>query len=410
VTGPHGSAMPAAFAFDPIDEATRRDPFPTYQRARSEARVYAHPGLPIKSVFRYDDVAGILRDPRTWSSAGLRRDLVPAEAEAEMPPPMMLQDGAEHARLRSLVNQAFTPRIVARLEPRIREIAHELLDAALDTTKVDLVAAIAAPLPVRVIAELIGVPTEDATRFKAWSDALAANVGSGFLGASSPAQQQAQVAIQRELHAYFKPLAERRRSEPREDLLSGLVAAELEGSRLSFPELLQMLVLLLVAGNETTTTLIGNAAVDLLERPALLARARRERAVLPGFVEEVLRFSSPIQMDARAARAEVELHGHRVAPGDIVLAWLGAANRDEDHFARPEEFDADRRDNRHLAFGFGAHFCLGSNLARLETRVALDVLLARTRELEPDGSGPLPLHPSFVFRSYTRVPVRIAAA
>ena len=212
------------------------------------------------------------------------------------------------------------------------------------------------------------------------------------------------------MRGYFVPLVDDRRRTPREDLLSGLVAAEVEGSRLSFPELLQMLMLLLVAGNETTTTLIGNASLDLLERPALLARARHDRELLPAFVEEVLRFSSPIQMDARAASAEVELHGHRFAPGDVVLAWLGAANRDEDHFERAEQFDAERRENHHLSFGFGSHFCLGSNLARLETRVALDVLLARTREFEPDWSGPLPLHPSFVFRSYTRVPVRLAAA
>src|SRR5262245_33183968 len=299
--------MTETFAFDPADEATRRDPYPIYARARREVPVYRHPALPIASVFRYDDVQGILRDAETWSSAGLRRAALAAPAEDEMPPPMMLQDGAEHARLRSLVNQAFTPRIVAKLEPWIRAIAHELCDAALDASKVDLVAALATPLPVRVIAELIGIPTQDGARFVEWSDALAANVGSGLLGASSPAQQQAQVAITRELHDYFRPLAERRRSEPRDDLLSGLVAAELEGSRLSFPELLQMLMLLLVAGNETTTTLIGNAALDLLERPALCARVRRDRTLLPAFVEEVLRFSSPIQMDARAAATEVEL-------------------------------------------------------------------------------------------------------
>ena len=401
--------MSEAFAFDPLDEATRRDPFPTYRRARRDMPVYAHPGLPVTSVFRYDDVQAILRDARTWSSAGLRR-IQPVNDDADAPPMMMLQDGAEHARLRSLVNQAFTPRIVAKLEPRIREIAHELLDGALEDSKADLVAALAAPLPVCVIAELIGVPAEDGARFKEWSDALAANVGSGFLGATSPAQQQTMLAIGRELHAYFKPLAERRRSDPREDLLSGLVAAELEGSRLTFPELLQMLVLLLVAGNETTTILIGNAILDLLDRPALLASARSDPAFLPAFVEEVLRFSAPIQMDARAAAAPAVLHGHRFAPGDIVLAWIGAANRDEAHFERAAAFDPTRRDNRHLSFGFGSHFCLGSNLARLETRVALDVLLARTRELERDGSGLLPLHPSFVFRSYTRVPVRLAAA
>jgi cytochrome P450 len=402
--------MTRSFAFDPIDEATRRNPFPAYRRARRECPVYDHPGLPVASVFRYDDVQGILKDSKSWSSAGLRRSLDNGASEQELPPQMMLQDGAEHARLRSLVNQAFTPRIVARLEPRIRQIAHELLDAALESGKADLVQVLATPLPVRVIAELIGIPAEDGARFKAWSDALAANVGSGFFAPASPAQREAQLSIQRELHAYFKPLVEARRSDPREDLLSGLVAAELEGSSLSFPELLQMLCLLLVAGNETTTTLIGNAMVDLLERPELLGRARRDRPLLPVFVEEVLRFSSPIQMDARAAATRVELHGHVFEPGDIVLAWLGSANRDERHFERPEEFDVGRTDNRHLAFGFGSHFCLGSNLARLESRVALDVLLERAGEIEPDWPGLLPLHPSFVFRSYTSVPVRLTPA
>ncbi len=403
--------MSRPFCFDPMDEATRRDPYPVYRRARREAPVHPHAGLPVTSVFRYDDVQEILRDAQSWSSAGLRRGpLASPGPDEELPPQMMLQDGAEHARLRSLVNQAFTPRIVARLEPRVREIARGLVDAALEREKVDLLPALASPLPVRVIAELIGVPPEDAARFKRWSDALAANVGSGFLAAASPAQQAAQLATQRELHAYFKPLAEARRSDPREDLLSGLVAAELEGSRLSFPELLQMLVLLLVAGNETTTTLIGNSIVDLLERPALCAALRRDRSQLMPFVEEVLRFSSPIQMDARAAAVRVELHGHVFEPGDIALAWLGSANRDEAHFEQPERFDLARSANRHLAFGFGPHFCLGSNLARLETRVALDVLLERTREIEPDGSGPLPLHPSFVFRSFTSVPVRASAS
>lgn len=403
--------MSDSFAFDPMDAATRRDPFPVYQRARREAPVYAHAGLPVRSVFRYDDVQEILRDAGTWSSAGLRRGpLASGASEDELPPQMMLQDGAEHARLRSLVNQAFTPRIVARLEPRIREIAHQLVSAALEESKSDLVPALTSPLPVRVISELIGVPSEDAARFKAWSDALAANVGSGFLAPASPEQQQAQLAIHRELHAYFKPLAEARRGDPREDLLSGLVTAELEGSRLSFPELLQMLVLLLVAGNETTTHLIGNAIFELLQRPELLARARSNRALLPGFVEEVLRFSSPIQMDARAATERVLLHGQVFEAGEIALAWLGSANRDERHFERADDFDAERRENRHLAFGFGSHFCLGSNLARLETRVALEVLLERTHALEPGWTGELPMHPSFVFRSFTRLPVQLRAA
>jgi cytochrome P450 len=397
--------MSEPFAFNPIDEATRRDPFPTYQRARREVPVYAHPGLPVTSVFRYDDVQGILRDPRTWSSAGLRRDLMKAEAEHEMPPPMMLQDGAEHARLRSLVNQAFTPRIVARLEPWIRAIAHELLDAALATSKVDLVAALATPLPVRVIAELIGIPTQDGARFVEWSDALAANVGSGFLGASSPEQQQAQVAITRELHRYFEPLVSAVAAS-RATICSRAGRRRLQGSHLSFPELLQMLMLLLVAGNETTTTLIGNAVLDLLERPELLARGRRDRAFLPAFVESAA-LLLPDQMDyAPRHRRQAARPPLRAGRRRARVAQRGEPRES----LRARRFVVDRRDDRHLAFGFGSHFCLGSNLARLETRVALDVLLERTREIEPDWSGALPLHPSFVFRSYTCVPVRLAAA
>jgi cytochrome P450 len=209
------------------------------------------------------------------------------------------------------------------------------------------------------------------------------------------------------MRAYFVPLAEERARRPQEDLLTGLVQAEHEGTHLSHEEMLQMLILLLVAGNETTTTLIQNVVLELLARPDVAARLRRETALLESAIEEVLRFSSPVQFDPRRATRDVELEGVKLAENDYVLCWLGSANRDETVFERADVFDPARSKNPHLAFGFGSHYCLGANLARLEARVALSALLSRTRSLEPAWSGELPLHPSPVFRGVTQLPVRL---
>src|SRR5262249_52484901 len=206
------------------------------------------------------------------------------------------------------------------------------------------------------------------------------------------------------------PLAEQRKREPREDLLTGLVLAEHEGSKLSYDEMLSMLVLLLVAGNETTTTLIGNAALELLAHPDAEKRLRDDPALLPTAIDEVLRFSSPVQFDPRCARGRTRLHGVAIEPDDFVLCWLGSANRDERVFERPDVFDIGRERNPHIAFGFGPHYCLGANLARLEARLAIGELLARTRRLERIGAEELPLHPSPVFRAVTKLPVRLGAA
>jgi cytochrome P450 PksS len=183
------------------------------------------------------------------------------------------------------------------------------------------------------------------------------------------------------------------------------VQAEVEGSRLTHDEMLRMLVLLLVAGNETTTTLIGNAVVELLAHPGELQRLRAHPELMDTAVEEVLRYSSPVQLDPRCAKRRVELHGHTVEPGQIVVCWLGSANRDEDVFSDGDRFDVGRSDNRHIGFGFGPHYCLGANLARLETQVALRVLLQRTRSFERVDDAPLPLHQSIVFRACTKLPV-----
>jgi cytochrome P450 len=395
------------FTFDPFDEATRRDPFPLYARARRDHPVHAHEGLPVLSIFRHADVQGVLKDPATWSNVFPPPPGMTAE---DLLPSMLGMDPPGHTRLRGLVNQAFTPRMVQRLEPRMVEIAHALLDAALERRRVDLVEALTYPLPVIVIAEMLGIPVEDRERFKTWSDDAVANLGVVFFGAPSEERIASMRRTVSEMRAYFSGLAEERRARPREDLLSGLVAAEVEGSRLSFDELLAMLILLLVAGNETTTTLIGNAALELMAHPDALARLRADPGLLPGAVDEVLRFTSPVQMDPRRATRPVELHGRRIEPEQIVLCWLGSANRDESAFRDPDVFDVARSPNRHLSFGFGPHYCLGATLASLEAQVALRVLLQRTRDFRRTDDAPLPLHPSIVFRAVTRLPVELVPA
>jgi len=393
------------FTFNPFDPDTRRDPAPVYARARRERPVHRHAGLPIVSIFRYDDIQSVLRDAETWSS---QFPPPPGVDAARMPPRSMLgQDPPSHTRLRSLVSQAFTPRIVRRLEPRMHAVAAELMTAAVARGEVDFVAAMTYPLPVVVIAEIIGVPIEDRDQFKHWSDIAVAGLGSGLFAPPDMARLQQLEGILREMGTYFSRLADDRRGAPREDLLTGLVQAEVEGSKLSHAEMITMLVLLLVAGNETTTTLIGNAVVELLAHPAELARLRADPALLPSAIDEVLRFSSPVQLDPRRATRRVELRGEVIEAGQIVVSWLGSANRDEAVFADGERFDIARVDNRHLAFGFGPHFCLGANLARLEAQAALGALLAATREFALASAAPLPLHPSLVFKGVTELPLRL---
>ncbi|MBI4518705.1 MAG: cytochrome P450 [Deltaproteobacteria bacterium] len=400
--------MSAEFTFNPFDPATRRDPFPLYARARCEQPVYRHPELPVVSVFRYGDIQTILKDSKTWSN---RFPPPPGVSAEDLPPPSMLgQDPPAHTRLRGLVNQAFTPRIIRRLEPRMHEIANELVNHALEQREVDLVQALTYPLPVIIIAEIIGIPPADREQFKRWSDAAVENLGNALFAPPTAERMQHLRTLVAEMGAYFSSLAEERRRCPREDLLTGLVQAELEGSRLSHDEMLQMLTLLLVAGNETTTTLIGNAVLELLAHPEELARLRANLDLLPAAVEEVLRYASPVQMDPRLATRPVELHGHTIEAGQFVINWLGSANRDEEVFTDPEEFNLSRQDNQHLAFGFGVHYCLGANLARLETQVALRALLSATSSFERTGSESLPLHPSIVFQAVTSLPLRLMPA
>jgi cytochrome P450 len=292
----------------------------------------------------------------------------------------------------------------------MREIANELLDEALERRETDLVATLTYPLPVIFIAEIIGVPTSDRERFKEWSDLAVANLGSSIFVRPTDKRLAELARVRQEMSDYFGTLADERRRQPREDLLTGLVQAEVEGSRLSHEEMLSMLILILVAGNETTTNLIGNAALELLEHPDALARLRSEPALVGPAIEEVLRHSSPVQMDPRRTTRAVEIHGQRIEADRFIVSWLGSANRDESVFSDPERFDIDRKENHHLAFGFGPHYCLGANLARLEATVAIQELLARTASFERTGDDPLPIHPSIVFRGVSALPVLLEPA
>jgi cytochrome P450 len=403
--------MGAPFAFQPLDPATRRDPFALYARGRREHPVFVHEGLPLRvlSVFRYEDVQAILRDAGAFSNLFRLENVLPEGVDVR-PPSMLGTDPPEHTRLRSLVSKAFTPRIVSRLEPRMQALTEQLLDAALAKGEVDLVEALTYPLPVTMIAEIIGIPAEDRAQFKRWSDEAVSSLGVAFMTGIDPERMRRQMALFEEMRAYLIPLAEARRTSPREDLLTGLVRAEHEGSRLTHDEMLSMLVLLIVAGNETTTTLIGNAVQELVAQPGAQERLRREPALLPGAIDEVLRFASPVQFAPRRAQLACELNGVSVRENDVLLCWIGSANRDETVFARPDRFDLARDPNPHLSFGFGIHYCLGANLARLEASVALAALLRRTRHISLVEDGPLPLHPSPVFRAVTRLPVRLEAA
>src|SRR3989441_11205231 len=269
----HAAAAP--FSFNPFDEATRRDPYALFARARGGRPAGRRAGLPAVPVFRHAACPAIRRDPQAWSSAS---PTPPGFAPEDVPRSMLVTAPPEHTRLRGLVSLAFTPRRVRQLAPRIEAIAHELLDGALARREVDLVEALTYPLPVVVIAELIGVPAEDRAQFRAWSNAIVAPLGTVFFEVAPPERVATLRRVRGELEAYFVRLVEARRREPRDDLLSALVAAELQGSRLSFAELLAMLILLLVAGNETTTHLIGNAVLALLAHPDALAALQIGRA------------------------------------------------------------------------------------------------------------------------------------
>ena len=345
------------------DEAL--NPFPWYRRMRETAPVYFEASYQMWSVFRYHDVQRVLSDVATFSSASA----IAEDSSDPLDASLISLDPPRHRQLRTLVTQAFTPRSVADLSERITTITTDLLDQVAGRGKMDVIDDLAYPLPMLVIAELLGVPRQDRDRFKAWSDAVVGVTGAG--GGH----------LRAEMRAYFLRIIEQRRREPQADLISALLAAQVDGQQLSQQELLGFCILLLVAGNATTTQLIGNALLCFDEQPDVFEALRADPALIPGAIEEVLRYRSPVQMMFRHVVTDVELSGQQLHRGQWVLAQIGSANRDEDQFPDADHFDFKRAPNRHLAFGHGIHFCLGAPLARLEAKIALTLLLERFQEI-----------------------------
>jgi cytochrome P450 len=319
---------------------------------------------------------------------------------------MLGEDPPRHTKLRSLVSQAFTPRMIEQLAPRIRQVAGELLDPVIGAGEMDLVETLSYPLPVIMISEILGVPPEDREMFKQWSDEVVSDLGAGLEGESGSIVRLETIEAMRD---YFERMANARRAEPRNDLLSRLLEAETDGQKLSFPDLLQMLILLLVAGNETTTNLISNAMIEFMAHPDQLQRVVDSPALLPTAIEEVLRYHSPVQATVRRATHATEIGGKPIEENQMAVVWLAAANRDPAAFSDPGVFDVGRTPNRHLAFGMGIHFCLGAPLARLEARIALETLLARAKDFHRTDSDPLPRVPTFIMRGVRKLPIAFEA-
>jgi cytochrome P450 len=367
------------------------DPYPYYARLRSTDPVHWADQFDGWVLTRYADVMTVLRSPNASSerTAAVRQRVAPEfQAMFDVRSHSMLNaDAPRHTRLRLLVNKAFTPRTVEGLAPFVQSFVDEVLGKARARGRMDVMAELAFPLPATVIAEMLGVPVEDRDRFKQWSDdstAAAGNVPANL----SPDVLRKSVAAMEELQAYFRGIIAQRRAEPRGDLISDLVRAQEEGDRLSEEELLANSVLLLNAGHETTTNLIGNGTLALLHHPDQLRRLRDDSSLVPSAVEELLRYDSPVQYTTRVLKADMELGGKVLRAGQLVLLLLGAANRDPEQFPDPDRLDVGRPDNKHLAFGLGSHFCLGAPLARLEGRLVFEALLRRTPKMRLDGPPP----------------------
>ena len=400
--------------FSLLSQAVRANPYPYYAALRREAPIHPLlPGAPVYAITRYADVIHVLRHPEIFSSGALQVALqgggigigpnsgALAGHRLLASRMMIATDPPDHGRLRRLVNRGFTPRRVAALEPRVRELARRFLEEALRGGQLELVRGFSIPLPVTVIAELLGVEPSLTDQFKAWSDAFVI----GLSGAAGEYTRDDICRAADEMADYIERIAAERRASPRDDLISVLVEAE-EGDALSTGELMAFVVLLLIAGNETTTNLIGNGVKALLAHPDQLARVRANPKLVPALVEEVVRYDSPIQALPRSTGADVELPSGPVPAGSTLLVFFAAANHDESQFPDAERFDIERSAPGHVAFGNGIHYCLGASLARLEAKVAFETLLARCQRLELAGDS-IPMLDSLVLRGPRSLLLRV---
>lgn len=402
--------------FDPFDPRFHSDPGSLYAELRSQSPIHRS-SLGFWVLTRHADCLAVLRDRRS-SSDGRKVD--PASVDApvitqtpegpaaemfEELAPFLFRDPPDHTRLRGLVQKAFTPRVVESLRSEVVDIADSLIDEALERGEADLIGDFAHPLPVRIIAKMLGVPDTDLELFKTWSDALARGLDPDFLLPEDAVQQRLESLFA--FVQYFGGLVSDRRGSLGDDLLSKLIEAEENGVTLSQGELISTCILILVAGHETTVNLIGSGLLELMRRPDQLERFRTDPGVVRSGVEEMLRYCSPVQMTGRVPLADIEVGDVVLQKGEFAMLLIGSANRDPDVFSEPETFDISREDNPHLGFGFGIHHCLGAALARLEAQVAISRLLSRTGSLEL-ATDELPYKENIVLRGLEALPVRLS--
>lgn len=374
---------PSLSLFQLLDPAVHADPFPFYRRLREEAPVVWDPFMHTWVVTRYDDVQRVLKEfsaDRTPDPEKMRALGLPSmePVAAVMARQMLFLDAPAHTRLRKLCSSAFTPRRVDAMEGIVRRIAGDLIDAKLADGGMELIADFAEPFPAIVTAGLLGVPLEDHRALKAWSATFAEMLGNFQ---HNPDRIHEVLAAVSDMSGYFRAAVADHRANPREGLIGSLLAAEVDGQKLSEEEVIANTIVTMVGGQETTTNLIGNGLLTLIRQPDKLAELRARPEIIDSAVEELLRFESPSQHTARIAHADVELGGQTIRKGEAVMAVMAAANRDPARFPDPDALDLTRADNRHLAFGWAAHFCFGAALARMEAKIAFTALLARLDDI-----------------------------
>ena len=417
--------------YEPFSRDDRDDPFPVYRELRDHAPVHWAPESKCYCVSRYTDVMAILKDPDTFSSRAMFT-VVMNGGEENLPPlnwtaikflvryllqvrmnpiafgtarNLIAMDPPGHGPMRSVVNRGFTPRRIAEWEPRIREIVKEQVAGLGVADRFDVMRDLAIPLPVQIIAEMLGVEPDRVGDFKSWSDAfIAGATGERRADRFHPETVRAILG----LNGYLRKIVRERKKRPADDLISVIAATDPGGEKLSVIELVMFVQLLLIAGNETTTNLIGNSVQALLDYPDQLARVHADPGLIPAMLDEALRYDSPIQMVFRTATRDVEIRGTQIPRGGQLAVLIGSANRDERRFENPDVFDIGRDAQGHLAFGFGQHFCLGSALARLEARAALEALVPELPRLERPAAA-RELVDSFLVRGPRRLELRRAA-
>ena len=390
---------------DPYDYHFHEDPYPYYKRLRDEAPLYRNDELNFWALTRHSDVHKGFRNSTALSNKlGVSLDPISRTPEAYRTMSFLAMDDPGHLRLRTLVSKGFTPRRIRELESRVLELTREHLDTALQSDSFDYISDFAGLLPMDVISELVGVPTEDRRHLRALADAVM-HREDGVTDVPRSA-----LAAAMDLLVYYADMVTQRRRTPTGDLTSALLEAEIDGDRLGDDEIMAFLFLMVVAGNETTTKLLGNAVYWGARNPDQLAGAYADHSLIPLWVEETLRYDTSSQLLARVVSEDIEFHGTTLHAGDTLLLVPGSAHRDERVFDSPDEFRIGRDiGSRLLSFGSGAHFCLGAHLARMEARVALAELFTRIRGYEVDEANAERVHSSSV-RGFAKLPVTVRKA